>query len=73
MFAIPCMYRMFSGFSTKHVGRHPRCLGPQGQAIYLIGHSCGAYMLPSVFLDSSAVSLTPPPAVLQAVKGIAMS
>ncbi|KAJ7248536.1 Alpha/Beta hydrolase protein [Mycena rebaudengoi] len=53
----------------------PDVLDPKGQAIYLIGHSCGAHMLASAFLDSSTVTptLTPSAAVLQAVKGIAMS
>lgn len=38
----------------------------------LMGHSCGAHMLSSIFLDSSAVtpSLTPSQALLNAVKAI---
>ncbi|THH15157.1 hypothetical protein EW146_g5278 [Bondarzewia mesenterica] len=43
--------------------------------IYLMGHSCGAHMLSSIFLDStsSTPSLTPPLALLSAVQGIALS
>jgi len=48
---------------------------PAGRGMYLLGHSAGAHILSSIFLDSSAVtpSLTPPPMVLQAARGIAMS
>ncbi|THU86420.1 alpha/beta-hydrolase [Dendrothele bispora CBS 962.96] len=43
--------------------------------IYLIGHSCSAHMLSSIFLDSSAVTpvLVPPPQVIKAVRGIILS
>ncbi|KAM6500604.1 Alpha/Beta hydrolase fold [Amanita muscaria] len=43
--------------------------------IHLLGHSCGAHMLSSIFLDSSTVtpSLTPPASVLQSVQSIALS
>ncbi|KAG6850580.1 hypothetical protein H0H93_011248 [Arthromyces matolae] len=43
--------------------------------LFLIGHSCSAHMLTSIFLDSSSISptLTPPPPLLQAVKAIIMS
>jgi len=43
--------------------------------IYLIGQSCGAHMLSSIFLDSSTTfpSLSPSPAVLHAVHAIIMS
>ncbi|KAG6878694.1 hypothetical protein C0993_011509 [Termitomyces sp. T159_Od127] len=43
--------------------------------LYLIGHSCSAHMLSSIFLDSSSISpsLTPPPHLFQAVKAIIMS
>lgn len=43
--------------------------------LFLMGHSCGAHMLSSIFLDSSAVtpSLTPSPKLLGAVKGISPS
>lgn len=45
------------------------------KAIHLIGHSCGAHMLSSIFLDSSSItpSLTPLNVVLQSVKTIALS
>ncbi|KAF8636521.1 hypothetical protein AX17_003334 [Amanita inopinata Kibby_2008] len=45
------------------------------QRIYLLGHSCGAHMLSSIFLDSSSITpcLTPPTALLQAIQGIIMS
>ncbi|KIM80742.1 hypothetical protein PILCRDRAFT_72605 [Piloderma croceum F 1598] len=45
------------------------------QRIYLIGHSCSAHMLTSIFLDSSSITptLTPSPSLLRAVQGIAMS
>ena len=41
----------------------------------LIGHSCSAHMLSSIFLDSSAVtpSLSPSPELLHSVKAIIMS
>ena len=43
--------------------------------IHLIGHSCGAHMLSSIFLDSSPITpcLTPTATVLQSVKSIALS
>jgi hypothetical protein len=45
--------------------------------IYLIGHSCSAHMLTSIFLNSSSITptLTPSPSLLEAVKsgGIVMS
>lgn len=43
--------------------------------MYLLGHSAGAHILSSIFLDSSAAfpSLTPPPAVLKAARGIVMT
>jgi acetyl esterase/lipase len=57
--------------------------GPEGmtaklydpQRIYLIGHSCSAHMLTSIFLDSSSTTptLTPPPSLLRAVQGIVLS
>ncbi len=56
--------------------------GPSGlgnvydpKAIHLIGHSCAAHMLSTIFLDSSSItpSLTPTDAVLQSVKSIALS
>ncbi|KAL1680940.1 Alpha/Beta hydrolase protein [Schizophyllum commune] len=42
---------------------------------YLVGHSCSAHMIASILLDSSKAtpSLTPPPAVLNAVRGIVFS
>ncbi|KAJ6455671.1 Alpha/Beta hydrolase protein [Mycena sanguinolenta] len=48
---------------------------PRGRGLYLLGHSAGAHILSSIFLDSSAVTptLTPSPAVLQATRGIAMT
>lgn len=44
------------------------------KAIHLIGHSCAAHMISSIFLDSSSItpSLTPMDAVLQSVKTIAL-
>ncbi|KAG6903204.1 hypothetical protein C0995_002747 [Termitomyces sp. Mi166 len=44
-------------------------------SLYLIGHSCSAHMLSSIFLDSSSISpsLFPPPHLFQAVKAIIMS
>ncbi|KAF5365594.1 hypothetical protein D9758_003232 [Tetrapyrgos nigripes] len=43
--------------------------------IYLLGHSCSAHMLASIFLDSSAITpiLTPPPQVINAVQAIVLS
>ncbi|KAL5529231.1 hypothetical protein ACEPAG_5216 [Sanghuangporus baumii] len=43
--------------------------------IFLIGHSCGAHILSSIFLDSSASTpeLTPLSPLLSSVKGIAVS
>ncbi|KAJ7903407.1 Alpha/Beta hydrolase protein [Mycena olivaceomarginata] len=48
---------------------------PTGTRLYLLGHSAGAHILSSIFLDSSAAfpSLTPPPAVLKAARGIVMT
>lgn len=45
------------------------------RSLILIGHSCSAHMLASIFLDSDHVtpSLCPPPQLLKAVKGIVMS
>lgn len=45
------------------------------QTLFLLGHSCSAHMLASIFLDSSATSptLTPSPSLLASVKGIAVS
>jgi len=53
----------------------PNLFDPTGRPMFLMGHSAGAHMLAAIFLDSSAFtpSLTPPPAVLQLVKGIALS
>jgi hypothetical protein len=47
----------------------------QSISVVLIGHSCSAHMLCSIFLDSSAATptLTPSPQLAKAVKGIAMS
>ncbi|KAG6818192.1 hypothetical protein H0H87_000097 [Tephrocybe sp. NHM501043] len=44
-------------------------------SLYLMGHSCSAHMLSSIFLASSSVtpSLTPDPSIRQAAKGIVMS
>ncbi|TDL27355.1 alpha/beta-hydrolase [Rickenella mellea] len=43
--------------------------------IYLMGHSCGAHILSSIFLDSSATtpSLTPTPTLVTAVQAIIVS
>lgn len=43
--------------------------------LYLIGHSCSAHMLSSIFLDSSDVtpSLTPSPMILSSTRAIVMS
>ncbi|KAF8628380.1 hypothetical protein AX15_003906 [Amanita polypyramis BW_CC] len=43
--------------------------------IHLIGHSCAAHMLSSIFLDSSSITpgLTPTATLLQSVKSIALS
>ncbi|KAJ6547470.1 Alpha/Beta hydrolase protein [Mycena capillaripes] len=53
----------------------PDIFDPTGRSTYFLGHSAGAHILTSVPLDSSLVSptLTPSPAVLQAVKGIALA
>jgi acetyl esterase/lipase len=53
----------------------PDAFDPAGRRMCLAGHSAGAHILTSIFLDSSAAtpSLTPTPAVLQAVRGIAVS
>ncbi|KAJ7109281.1 Alpha/Beta hydrolase protein [Mycena epipterygia] len=53
----------------------PHRFDPVGRPMYLLGHSAGAHILASIFLDSSAVTptLTPPSAVLQAVRGVALS
>ncbi|KAF9456785.1 Alpha/Beta hydrolase protein [Collybia nuda] len=56
--------------------------GPSGigqlydpHTLYLMGHSCSAHMLTSIFLDSSSITptLTPPTSLIQAVKGIIVS
>jgi len=43
--------------------------------LYLIGHSCGAHMIASIFCDSSKAtpSLTPEPELVSAVQGIIVS
>ncbi|KAG6814310.1 hypothetical protein H0H92_013435 [Tricholoma furcatifolium] len=43
--------------------------------LYLIGHSCSAHMLSSIFLDSKSISLSlaPPLSLLRVVKAIIMS
>ncbi|KAJ3516895.1 hypothetical protein NLJ89_g846 [Agrocybe chaxingu] len=41
--------------------------------LVLIGHSCSAHMLSSIFLDSQTPSLTPSMVLLSAVKGIVLS
>ncbi|KAK7014941.1 esterase lipase [Favolaschia claudopus] len=48
---------------------------PTGRGLYLLGHSAGAHILSSIFLDSSNVtpSLTPPAALLRLTKGFALS
>jgi acetyl esterase/lipase len=55
----------------------PEDVGPafDSQTLFLLGHSCSAHMLASIFLDSSATSptLTPSPSLLASVKGIAVS
>ncbi|KAJ7899247.1 Alpha/Beta hydrolase protein [Mycena olivaceomarginata] len=53
----------------------PDIFNPAGRGMYLLGQSCGAHILSSIFLDSSAISptLTPSPSVLRATKGIALS
>ncbi|KAK0240234.1 Alpha/Beta hydrolase protein [Armillaria nabsnona] len=45
------------------------------QNIYIMGHSCGAHMLASIFLDSSFISpsITPSPQILNSVRCIIMS
>ena len=45
------------------------------QALFLIGHSCGAHILTSIFLDSSlsTPSLTPSPQLLEATKAVIAS
>ncbi|KAJ7774743.1 Alpha/Beta hydrolase protein [Mycena metata] len=49
-------------------------LNTTGRGMYLVGHSAGAHILASIFLDSSAISpsLTPSPAVLRATRGIVL-
>ncbi|KAF5381054.1 hypothetical protein D9615_003879 [Tricholomella constricta] len=55
----------------------PSALGPiyDPDRLYLMGHSCSAHMLSSIFLDSSSITptLTPPPSLFKAVKAIVMS
>lgn len=55
----------------------PPDIGPvyDPKSFYLLGHSCSAHFLTSIFFDSSEVSpsLTPPSTLLHAVKGIVMS
>jgi acetyl esterase/lipase len=43
--------------------------------LYLMGHSCAAHMLTSIFLNSSAVTptLTPSPLLIESVRGIILS
>ena len=41
--------------------------------LMLIGHSCSAHMLSSIFLDSGEATLKPTDELLKAVKGIVMS
>lgn len=50
-------------------------VGGGTRRLYLIGHSCSAHMLASIFLDSSKVtpSLGPSATLLEAVKAIVMS
>jgi acetyl esterase/lipase len=52
-------------------------LGPpyDPRKIYLMGHSCGAHILASIFLDSSSTSptLTPSAPLFRAVRAIVMS
>ena len=53
---------------------HPSSAFDPGN-LALIGHSCSAHMLSSIFLDSSAItpSLSPSPELLHSVKAIIMS
>ncbi|KAJ7098014.1 Alpha/Beta hydrolase protein [Mycena belliarum] len=53
----------------------PGVLQPAARPWYLMGHSAGAHILTSIFLDASAIypSLTPPASVVQAVRGIVMT
>ncbi|KAJ7710004.1 alpha/beta-hydrolase [Mycena rosella] len=53
----------------------PNVFDPAGRPMYLMGHSAGAHILTSIFLDSAHVfpSLTPPSPVLQAVRAIVLS
>ena len=53
---------------------HPSPVFDSGN-LTLIGHSCSAHMLSSIFLDSSAItpSLSPSPELLRSVKAIVMS
>ena len=43
--------------------------------IYVMGHSCGAHILTSIFLDSASVtpSLSPSPALLKSVQGLILT
>lgn len=65
----------FLEFLTKWNGPQPPTKLYDSQRIYLIGHSCSAHMLTSIFLDSSSVtpSLTPSPSLLRTVQGIILS
>jgi acetyl esterase/lipase len=55
----------------------PHGLGPpyNPRNLYLMGHSCGAHILASIFLDSSSTSptLTPPASLFGAVQAIVVS
>ncbi|KAF8078038.1 Alpha/Beta hydrolase protein [Lyophyllum atratum] len=55
----------------------PPAVGPlyDPNRLYLMGHSCSAHMLTSIFLDSSSITptLTPPSSLVQAVQKIVMS
>ncbi|KAJ6596799.1 Alpha/Beta hydrolase protein [Mycena vulgaris] len=53
----------------------PDTFNPAGRSISLEGHSAGAHILTSIFLDSSKFfpTLTPPPTLLERVRGIALS
>ncbi|KAJ6496588.1 Alpha/Beta hydrolase protein [Mycena vitilis] len=53
----------------------PDVFDPKGRGLYLVGHSAGAHILSSIFLDSSVAtpSLTPSPALLHAAKGVVLS
>ncbi|CAK5277727.1 unnamed protein product [Mycena citricolor] len=46
---------------------------PAGRKLYLMGHSAGAHILSSIFLDSQLPSLLPSRSVLEATKGLLFS